>query len=56
MDVAMRVNPQDKMINAEHPMENRSFVKLLREMLPPSVAWRQKSNLVMVLDTVGLIL
>jgi asparagine synthase (glutamine-hydrolysing) len=21
MDVAMRINPQDKMINAEHPME-----------------------------------
>jgi asparagine synthase (glutamine-hydrolysing) len=22
MDVAMRINPQDKMINKEHPMEN----------------------------------
>jgi asparagine synthase (glutamine-hydrolysing) len=46
MDVAMRINPQDKMINAEHPME-KWVVRKAFEMLPPSVAWRQKNNLVM---------
>jgi asparagine synthase (glutamine-hydrolysing) len=42
------INPQDKMINAEHPMEKWVVRKAFEEMLP-SVAWRQKNNLVMVL-------
>jgi hypothetical protein len=37
------------MINAEHPMEKWVVRKAFEEMLPPSVAWRQKNNLVMVL-------
>jgi asparagine synthase (glutamine-hydrolysing) len=44
---AMRINPQDKMINKEHPMEKMVRVSI-EDMLPPSVAWRQKNNLVMV--------
>jgi asparagine synthase (glutamine-hydrolysing) len=47
MDVAMRINPQDKMINKEHPMEKWVVRKAFEDMLPASVAWRQKSNLVM---------
>ncbi|MCL6461783.1 MAG: asparagine synthase B [Flavobacterium micromati] len=44
MDVAMRINPQDKMINKEHPMEKWVLRKAFEEMLPPSVAWRQKEQ------------
>ena len=44
MDVAMRINPQDKMINAEHPMEKWVVRKAFEDMLPPSVAWRQKEQ------------
>ena len=40
MDVAMRVNPQDKMINPEHPMEKWVLRKAFEDMLPESVAWR----------------
>ncbi|HQW69591.1 MAG TPA: asparagine synthase B, partial [Flavobacterium sp.] len=39
MDVAMRVNPQDKMINGER-MEKWLLRKAFEEMLPESVAWR----------------
>ena len=44
MDVAMRINPQDKMINKEHPMEKWVVRKAFEDMLPPSVAWRQKEQ------------
>ena len=43
MDVAMRVNPQDKMINGER-MEKWLLRKAFEEMLPESVAWRQKEQ------------
>ncbi len=57
MDVAMRINPQDKMINKEHPMEKWVVRKAFEEMLPESVCLEdKKNNLVMVWDTVGLIL
>jgi asparagine synthase (glutamine-hydrolysing) len=54
MDVAMRNQPQDKMINKNIQWKN-GFRKAFEDMLPPSVAWRQKNNLVMVLDTAGSI-
>ena len=44
MDVAMRVNPQDKMINPDHPMEKWVLRKAFEDMLPKSVAWRQKEQ------------
>jgi asparagine synthase (glutamine-hydrolysing) len=44
MDVAMRINPQDKMINAAHPMEKWVVRKAFEDMLPESVAWRQKEQ------------
>ncbi|MDG1871220.1 MAG: asparagine synthase B [Flavobacterium sp.] len=44
MDVAMRINPQDKMINKEHLMEKWVVRKAFEDMLPPSVAWRQKEQ------------
>jgi hypothetical protein len=34
-------------------MEKWVVRKAFEEMLPPSVAWRQKNNLVMVLDMDG---
>ena len=43
MDVAMRINPQDKMINGER-MEKWVVRKAFEEMLPKSVAWRQKEQ------------
>lgn len=43
MDVAMRINPQDKMINCER-MEKWVLRKAFEEMLPESVAWRQKEQ------------
>ncbi len=43
MDVAMRINPQDKMINGER-MEKWVVRKAFEDMLPPSVAWRQKEQ------------
>ena len=43
MDVAMRVNPQDKMINNER-MEKWVVRKAFEDMLPESVAWRQKEQ------------
>jgi asparagine synthase (glutamine-hydrolysing) len=48
MDVAMRINPQDKMINKEHPMENGWFVKHLK-ICYQSVAWNKRA----VSDGVG---
>ncbi len=43
MDVAMRINPQDKMINGER-MEKWVLRKAFEEMIPESVAWRQKEQ------------
>lgn len=43
MDVAMHINPQDKMINGER-MEKWVLRKAFEEMLPASVAWRQKEQ------------
>jgi len=43
MDVAMRLNPQDKMINGER-MEKWILRKAFEDMLPESVAWRQKEQ------------
>lgn len=43
MDVAMSINPQDKMINGER-MEKWVIRKAFEEYLPESVAWRQKEQ------------
>ena len=43
MDVAMRLNPQDKMINGER-MEKWILRKAFEDMLPESVTWRQKEQ------------
>ena len=43
MDVAMRINPQDKMINGER-MEKWVLRKAFEEMLPESLVWRQKEQ------------
>ena len=43
MDVAMRINPKDKMINDER-MEKWVVRKAFEDMLPESVAWRQKEQ------------
>ena len=43
MDVAMRINPQDKMINGER-MEKWVIRKAFEQYLPESVAWRQKEQ------------
>ncbi len=43
MDVAMRINPKDKMINGER-MEKWVVRKAFEDLLPESVAWRQKEQ------------
>ncbi|WP_456865569.1 asparagine synthase B [Galbibacter sp. BG1] len=43
MDVAMSINPQDKMINGER-MEKWVVRKAFEDYLPESVAWRQKEQ------------
>ncbi|NND34224.1 MAG: asparagine synthase B [Saprospiraceae bacterium] len=43
MDVAMRINPQDKMITKER-MEKWVVRKAFEDMLPDSVVWRQKEQ------------
>lgn len=43
MDVAMRLNPEDKMINSER-MEKWILRKAFEDYLPASVAWRQKEQ------------
>jgi len=43
VDVAMRLNPQDKMINGER-MEKWVVRKAFERYLPESVAWRQKEQ------------
>ncbi len=44
MDVAMRLNPKDKMINKEQSMEKWILRKAFEKYLPESVAWRQKEQ------------
>ncbi len=43
IDVAMRINPEDKMINGER-MEKWVIRKAFEKYLPESVAWRQKEQ------------
>ena len=43
MDVAMRINPSDKMINSDR-MEKWVIRKAFEKYLPESVAWRQKEQ------------
>jgi len=43
MDVAMRLNPKDKLINGER-MEKWILRKAFEDYLPASVAWRQKEQ------------
>ena len=43
MDVAMSINPQDKMINGER-MEKWVIRKAFEDYLPKEVAWRQKEQ------------
>ncbi len=43
MDVAMRINPKDKMINGER-MEKWVLRKAFEDYLPESVLWRQKEQ------------
>ncbi len=43
MDVAMSINPQDKMINGER-MEKWVIRKAFEDYLPQEVAWRQKEQ------------
>jgi asparagine synthase (glutamine-hydrolysing) len=43
MDVAMRINPKDKMITTER-MEKWVLRKAFEQYLPESVAWRQKEQ------------
>jgi asparagine synthase (glutamine-hydrolysing) len=43
MDVAMRINPKDKMINGER-MEKWVVRKAFEDMLPESIVWRQKEQ------------
>ena len=43
IDVAMRINPQDKMINKQR-MEKWVVRKAFEDYLPKSVAWRQKEQ------------
>lgn len=43
MDVAMTINPQDKMITPER-MEKWVLRKAFEDILPESIAWRQKEQ------------
>ncbi len=43
MDIAMRINPKDKMITKDH-MEKWIIRKAFEDYLPESVAWRQKEQ------------
>lgn len=43
MDIAMRLNPKDKMINGER-MEKWIVRKAFEDYLPASIAWRQKEQ------------
>jgi asparagine synthase (glutamine-hydrolysing) len=44
MDIAMRLNPKDKMCGANGKMEKWILRKAFEDYLPESVAWRQKEQ------------
>ncbi|MDL1913417.1 MAG: asparagine synthase B [Bergeyella sp.] len=45
MDIAMRINPKDKMVNvSEGRMEKWVLRKAFEDLLPESVVWRQKEQ------------
>ena len=44
MDVAMRLNPKDKMAGSNGKMEKWVLRKAFEDILPESVAWRQKEQ------------
>lgn len=45
LDVAMRVNPKDKMVGAHEPkIEKWLLRKAFEDLLPSSIAWRQKEQ------------
>jgi asparagine synthase (glutamine-hydrolysing) len=44
LEVAMNVNPQDKMIVAGQKMEKYILRQAFADMLPPEIAWRQKEQ------------
>lgn len=45
MDVAMTVNPKDKMVNAHEPkIEKWLLRKAFEDLLPEGIAWRQKEQ------------
>lgn len=44
IDIAMRINPQDKMITTERKIEKWVLRKAFEDLLPESVAWRQKEQ------------
>ncbi|MDO4971411.1 MAG: asparagine synthase B [Bacteroidales bacterium] len=44
LDVAMRLNPADKMVTSEHPMEKWVVRKAFEDLLPESIVWRQKEQ------------
>ena len=44
LDVAMSINPADKMITAEHPIEKWVLRKAFEHLLPHEIVWRQKEQ------------
>lgn len=45
MDVAMRLNPKDKMVTAHEPKIEKWFLrKAFEDLLPESITWRQKEQ------------
>ena len=45
MDVAMRINPKDKMVNAHEPrIEKWLLRKAFEDLLPEGITWRQKEQ------------
>lgn len=44
MDVAMRLDPEAKMVRGEHNMEKWVLRKAFEDMLPESIVWRQKEQ------------
>ena len=58
MDIAMTVNPADKMVTAHEPKIEKWLLrkKHFEDLLPESIAWRQKEQFLTELVTVGLTL
>ena len=44
LDVAMRINPESKMVRGEHNIEKWVLRKAFEDMLPESIVWRQKEQ------------